>query len=105
MLRCSPSGNNSIWAGPPLRGQQRKLSPDQIRLFNEAEVDAALDDCGHDEADPEETVAVPRTTAKKAAANRCQRTGPGSRSSTRYLKASATAPRWPTADRDQPDCV
>ena len=42
-----------------------KLSPDQIRLFNEAEVDAALDDCGHDEADPEETVAVPAHNRKK----------------------------------------
>jgi transposase len=42
-----------------------KLSPDQIRLFNEAEVDAALDDGDHDEADPEETVAVPAHSRKK----------------------------------------
>ncbi|MDP5065644.1 MAG: IS66 family transposase [Haliea sp.] len=42
-----------------------KLSPDQIRLFNEAEVDAALDSDAPDGANLDETVAVPAHHRKK----------------------------------------
>jgi len=42
-----------------------KLSPDQIRLFNEAEVDALLDSDDAGSADPDETVAVPAHNRKK----------------------------------------
>tara|TARA_R110001592_G_scaffold240929_1_gene501168 strand:- start:1279 stop:2244 length:966 start_codon:yes stop_codon:yes gene_type:complete len=42
-----------------------KLSPDQIRLFNEAEVDSALEGDDTAETDPGEAVAVPAHTRKK----------------------------------------
>jgi transposase len=42
-----------------------KLSPDQIRLFNEAEVDAPLEGDGTAEIDSGETVAVPAHNRKK----------------------------------------